>query len=129
MERSSAARAAVERYWDGLLTLHPLLATTIGDERFDDRLPEPGEEGRSRAVQIHIGALEALARIDPKTIEGDDRLALELARYMAARDLEALELGLYRVDPVIHRGDPWSVGPGTLLPQLASLQRADTRER
>jgi uncharacterized protein (DUF885 family) len=47
---------------------------------------------------------------------------------MARRDLDALELGLYRFEPVLHMGDPWTVGPGTLLPQLAALQRSDTPE-
>jgi len=35
------ARALVDRFWDELLELDPMIGTMVGDERFDDRLPDP----------------------------------------------------------------------------------------
>ena len=39
------AQALVDRYWEELLELEPILGTEVGDERFDDRLPDPTEAG------------------------------------------------------------------------------------
>ena len=39
-------RAVADRYWDDLLELEPILGTEVGDERFDDRLPDPTAAGR-----------------------------------------------------------------------------------
>ena len=53
-----AADRLLERYWEGLLEVEPLLGTAIGDERFDDRLPDPGPAGRAERGSLHRGALE-----------------------------------------------------------------------
>jgi uncharacterized protein (DUF885 family) len=124
-----AAIAPVEKYWDGVLSLHPLLATAIGDERFDHLLPDPSEDGRTRAYSIHNELVSTLAEMSISELGTEDRLACELALYMARRDLRLLELRLYRFDPLTHWGDPWTLGPGTLLAQCGAIQRADTRER
>jgi hypothetical protein len=39
------ARELLEGYGDGILRVHPLLKTMIGDERFDDALPDPSPDG------------------------------------------------------------------------------------
>ena len=46
-ETHDAARALVDRYWEGLLELEPFLGTMVGDDRYDDRLPDPSEAGRA----------------------------------------------------------------------------------
>jgi uncharacterized protein (DUF885 family) len=122
-------RAVLDRYWDGILAVHPLLATMAGDERFDDALPDPSADGRASAIEVHRVLLESLDAAAIDRADPDLRLGCELARHMAERDLRSMELSLYRLDAVTHMGDPWTVGPGTLLPQLAALQRVDTRER
>ena len=42
--------ALAAEYWETYLETHPLFATAIGDQRFDDRLPDPTPEG-SAAVR------------------------------------------------------------------------------
>ncbi|HYV00821.1 MAG TPA: hypothetical protein VEM93_00540, partial [Actinomycetota bacterium] len=54
------ARALVDVYWEGLIEADPLLGTLVGDERFDDRLPDPSEAGRSKREAMHRRALRQL---------------------------------------------------------------------
>jgi hypothetical protein len=37
------AQALADRFWEELLEREPVFATAIGDERYDDRLPDIGE--------------------------------------------------------------------------------------
>ena len=46
------AREVADRYWDRLLELEPIAATQVGDDRFDDRLPDPSDEGIARRATV-----------------------------------------------------------------------------
>ena len=51
MSRSSTLSPVDEladRFWQGHLERQPMTATYLGDERYDDRLPDPGPVGRAR---------------------------------------------------------------------------------
>lgn len=117
-------RAVVDGYWEKLLTLEPVLATEVGDERFDDRLADPSEAGRDRREQVQRGALKDLEAIDRSRLDLVGRTTLDVMEAIAVRDLAALEHRTDRFQVVSHL---W--GPGTLLADLGSLQRADTPER
>ncbi|MGH2659331.1 MAG: DUF885 domain-containing protein [Actinomycetota bacterium] len=118
-------RALVDAYWEGLLENDPLLGTLVGDERFDDRLPDPGEEGRARREAMHRRALEDLAEIDRSAVpDVGVRTALDMLEAIARRELAEIEHRLDRLQVVSHL---W--GPGQLLGELGSLQRADNPER
>jgi uncharacterized protein (DUF885 family) len=117
-------RAVADRYWDDLLELEPILGTEVGDERFDDRLPDPTAAGRAHREEVQRRALEEVAAIDRADIDMVGRTTLDLIEAIARRDLASLEHRLDRLASVSHL---W--GPGTLLADIASLQRADTPER
>jgi len=118
------ARELVERYWEDLLELEPLLATEVGDERFDDRLPDPSEEGRARREMVQRGALTAIEGIERSALDEGARTSLDVMEAIARRDLDQLEYRMDRFQAVLHL---W--GPAGLLAELGSLQRADTPER
>jgi uncharacterized protein (DUF885 family) len=120
----SAARELADRYWDDLLQLEPLIGTEVGDERFDDRLPDPSEEGIARRESVQRDALASLAALDRTGLDVVTRTTLDVMQAIAARDLARIEFRLDRFDPVSHL---W--GPGNLLADIGSLQRADTPER
>src|SRR5262249_23062510 len=40
-----SARDLANRFWERILEEEPLIGTSVGDERYDDRLPDPSEEG------------------------------------------------------------------------------------
>jgi uncharacterized protein (DUF885 family) len=117
-------RAVVDRYWEGLLSIEPILATEVGDERFDDRLPDPSDEGRAERERIHREALDAVGSIDRADLDMVARTTLDLMEAIARRELTSIDHRMDRFQMVSHL---W--GPGTLLADLASLQRADSPER
>ena len=114
----------IDRAWEGILEREPLMGTFVGDDRYDDRLADPSEAGRS--------AEEAAARDDLKALESIDRDSLDQGRRLTGDILEAIcRRSLARIE---HRLDLLDVanhmhGSVTLLAQVATLQRADTPER
>jgi uncharacterized protein (DUF885 family) len=124
VDSGNAARGLVERYWDLILETEPLVGTMVGDERFDDRLPDPTERGRARRAAIHRDALRELAGIDRDIADLALRTSLDMLESIAKREIASIEHRLDRLQAVSHL---W--GPGQLLGDLGSTQRADTPER
>ena len=122
--QSEIALKLVDRYWEDLLEIEPILATEVGDERYDDRLPDPSEDGREHRRQTHGAALAALATIDTTAVDPMLRGTLDVLEAICRRDLANIEARMDRLEVISHLG-----GPGQLLGVLASLQRADTPER
>ena len=118
------ARALAERYWDDLLELEPMLGTSCGDERFDDRLPDPSEAGRARSRSVHAAALEGARAIDRGSLDEVDRTTLDILESIAERFVSDIDLRIDRLTPA---SQLW--GPGQLIGEIASMQRADTPER
>ncbi len=121
---SDAARALVDRYWEGLLETEPLLGTQVGDERYDDRLPDPSDAGIAARETLHRGALEELALLDRDVEDLGLRTTLDMLEAIAQRSLAEIEHRLDRLQVASHF---W--GPSQLLGELGSIQRADTPER
>lgn len=120
----SAATDLATRFWERLLELDPLLGTFIGDERFDDRMPDPSDQGREERRAFFEGALEEAGRIDSRALETDIRTTLSILETGSRRALDDLAFRLDRFQAVTHL-----FGPGNMLAELASVQRADTPER
>ena len=124
MGDAEAARALADRYWEGLLETEPLLGTQVGDERYDDRLPDPSEAGIAAREALHRGALEELALLDRDVDDLGLRTTLDMLEAIAERSLAEIDHRLDRLQVVSHF---W--GPSQLLGELGSIQRADTPER
>jgi len=124
MDPEKEARALADRYWDEMLELEPLVGTMVGDERFDDRLSDPSEAGRERNASVQRRALEDLDAIDRSALDPVLRTTMDIVESVANRQLSDLEHRLDRLSVASHL---W--GPGQLLAELASMQRADTPER
>ena len=123
-DAENAARTSVDRYWEQLLELDPTLGTMVGDERFDDRLPDPSEAGLARREAAAAAALAELARLDRDLPDAGLRTSLDMLEAIAEREVAAVQHRLDRLQVVSHL---W--GPGQLLGELGSIQRADTPER
>ncbi|MCI0632631.1 MAG: DUF885 domain-containing protein [Actinobacteria bacterium] len=124
MTQDDVARRLIGRYWDGLLEAEPILGTAVGDERFDDRLPDPGPEGRAARERLHAGALDEVGLLDREELGDDLRISIDILEAIARRDLASLE---HRTDRLWAASHLW--GPAGLIGDLASLQRVDTPER
>jgi len=119
-----AARDLADRFWDRLLELEPLLGTSVGDERFDDRLPDPSEDGLAERARMYHESLQQAEKIDRAELSFIERTTLDVLEACSNRELEAIEARLDRLQAASHI---W--GPGQLVGQMGSLQRADTPER
>jgi uncharacterized protein (DUF885 family) len=94
---ASDARAAesrklseiVEGYFEEVLKLNPLLATSIGDSRYNDRFEVTiSPEWRARAERLQRDYLERIGTVDPALLAGQDALTHEIFRTGRERDLE-----------------------------------------
>jgi uncharacterized protein (DUF885 family) len=118
------ARDLADRFWDQLLELEPMLGTSVGDERFDDRLPDPSEDGLAERARMYRESLEKAGAIDRAALSVIERTALDVLEACANREIEAIDARLDRLQAASHI---W--GPGQLVGQMGSLQRADSPER
>ncbi len=93
-------------YWDAFLETNPLFATTVGDPRFDGRLPDPTPDGASAERARLAGLLaEADALDGPGQPGGEgpgDRITLSALRESIGADLTVIDGGLraWNVDPL-----------------------------
>ena len=124
VSESERMHELVERYWDQLLELEPFLGTSAGDERYDDRLPDPSETGRARSASVQRQALADADAIDRAALDAAERATLDILEAVARRFQTELE---HRTDRLMAASHLW--GPGQLLGEMASMQQTDTPER
>jgi uncharacterized protein (DUF885 family) len=123
-DAAGEARRLVDRYWDQILEAEPILGTEVGDERFDDRLPDVTDEGRAKREALQRAALEGLDALPTGDLDVELRTSLDVMAAAARRDLAEIEHRWDRFAAVTHL-----FGPGQILADLGSIQRADTPER
>lgn len=120
---SVALAELAARYWERTLQLEPHLATMIGDERYDDRLPDPGPAGRAARRSLAEETRAAALAIDPAGLDEEERITRDLLALITAQEIAEDEVRADVVAAVDQRGHQ------VLLPELVQLQRADTPER
>ncbi|MBI3649030.1 MAG: DUF885 domain-containing protein, partial [Actinobacteria bacterium] len=96
----------------------------VGDERYDDLLSDPSEVGRARSETAHRAALADVGQIDRAGLDPVLRTTIDVVEAIASRQLSDLE---HRLDRLTVASHLW--GPGQLVAEMASMQRADTPER
>jgi uncharacterized protein (DUF885 family) len=122
--RTQHPSAFLERYWTELLRLDPLLATSVGDDRFDDRLPDPSDDGLAQRRSVHEAALRELGQVATDRQDDSLRVTLAIARETAVDELAALRLRADRLEHVNHL-----YGPAGLLAQVPGIAHVDSADR
>jgi uncharacterized protein (DUF885 family) len=107
----------VDSYWRTVLELNPMWATQVGDERFDDRLPERGLEARSKALSTYTDSLRRATSIRRSGLDMVGRTTLDVIESHARAQKERIELGYDLLQAVDHL-----FGPATLVPRLVEVQ-------
>ena len=120
----SVVNELADRFWDAILELDPTTATLYGDERFDDRLEDPGPEGRARLRALHETTLAAAVAIPDEGLQVEERITRDMIRVVCELGIEQND---QRMD--LFKAVDQMAGPQTLLPQLTRFQPADTPER
>ncbi len=95
-----AAESAGERFaaiwqaeWHWRLAQSPLLATGVGEHRFDDRLGDPSPEAQARRAQHWRGVLAELDAIDMGALSASERIDYAIFRAQVEGAAEEIELG------------------------------------
>ena len=91
----SAVDELSERFWESILELNPVTATVYGDERYADRLDDPGPEGRAATRRLMERTLVDADAIPVDGLSTEDRITRDMLRVVA-------ELGIEEDDQKIH---------------------------
>lgn len=122
--RPTEIDALAERFWEDFLRLSPTTATVYGDERYADRLEDPGPEGRAEVRALfERTAAEAMA-VPEDGLSVEDRITRDMLRILGELAVQGDDLAIHEVREV-NQID----GVQTLLAQAAVFQPADTPER
>jgi uncharacterized protein (DUF885 family) len=113
-----------ERFWEGILELNPTTATFYGDERYADRLEDPGPAGRARNRALMERTAAEVAALATDGLSTEDRITADMLGVVAALQIEEDDQALHQLGVVDQMG-----GPQQLLPQLTQFQPADTPAR
>jgi uncharacterized protein (DUF885 family) len=78
-EAGQRLNAMFEQYFEEFLELNPLYATQLGDNRYNDRLPNDiGPEYRAQAREMNERYLAAVKEFDQAKLSGEDRISYEI---------------------------------------------------
>ena len=96
-----ALSTLAREYWEARLAEEPLLATSIGDRRYDDLLRDITPQGRLRVQRQYESMLRRAKSIHGDALSGADRLTLTALLVDLRAMLDYLSCGL----------DDWTVDP------------------
>lgn len=123
-DHASPVNALADRFWESFLELSPITATMYGDDRYDDRLPDPGPAGRETGRRLAERTRRDAEAIATDGLAVEDRITRDMLRVVGELVIEEDDQRLDQLQVVDQMG-----GPQTLLPQLTQFQPADTPER
>ena len=95
-EAGSRLRPLLDEIWEFELREDPLMATSVGDHRYDDRLPAVRIADQARRAEARRKFLERLRAIDPAGLDETDRDSQALQRVKLEDSIREYELHHYR---------------------------------
>ena len=87
--------ALFDTAWAFELREDPLLATEVGDHRFNDRLPAVTKEDEARRARARRGFLERLRAIDRSRLAPGDRVSYDIFQRQLEDRVRDFEFGAY----------------------------------
>jgi uncharacterized protein (DUF885 family) len=112
-----------ERVVEALLESRPGLATSAGDHRYDDRLPDLSADALATDRVMLTDAANALSELDPDALDVEERVDHALLSSFVDRELfELTEIRAHEWDPLRHN-------PGPLLHALVARPYAPVEVR
>jgi uncharacterized protein (DUF885 family) len=113
-----------DRFWQWFLSRSPIYATVLGDERYDDRLPDATDFGRAEERSALRAFLEDAKAVDREGLSQEDTITVDMLETVA-------DIWLRQIDHDVHHFDAidQSAGPQNLPGDLSRFQRVDSVER
>jgi uncharacterized protein (DUF885 family) len=96
-DEASRFRDLVGREWDVRLQEDPLLATSVGIDPFNHRLPSMTREALGRRHEIWKGFLAELDAIDSSRLEEQDRMGHRILRDQLENRIAGFRFGAYQI--------------------------------
>ncbi|MDZ4350585.1 MAG: DUF885 domain-containing protein [Xanthomonadaceae bacterium] len=100
---AEALHALFETDWQRRLEANPLMASFLGDPRYNDRLPDLSPQARTAEQAAVRASLAALDAIDRNALGEPDQLNYDIYRRLLERDIEGFAFPAERM-PVSQRG-------------------------
>ncbi|HEX2141736.1 MAG TPA: DUF885 domain-containing protein [Candidatus Limnocylindria bacterium] len=94
---NAAVNELADRFFEGVLEREPIFATILGDDRYDDRLPDLGAQGRADEAAAYRGVLAEAEAIDPAALGVEQVITRDMLMLVARNQLEALDRKLYQL--------------------------------
>ena len=113
-----------DRFWQWFLARQPIYATVLGDDRYDDRLPDPSAAARTAEAAALKGFLADAKQIERRALDQEDVITLDMLEVVARIWLRQHEHQVHQFEAI----DQMS-GPQNLPGDLSRFQRVDTPER
>lgn len=90
-DEAARLRSLVDEYFERVLELNPLQATSIGDNRYNDRIANRlGPEYREQDRALNEEFLERVEEIDAEQLSGQDLLTYQTFRYSRQLELDGM---------------------------------------
>lgn len=102
--QAGALQEIFDEYWEFQLVENPLRATSVGDHRYDDRLPSVRRADEERRAAAAHGFLDRLEAIDRTLLADQDRISYDMLRRELENRIRAFELGEYRLPLTVDDG-------------------------
>ena len=92
-----AINEIADRFFEGVLEREPIFATILGDDRYDDRLPDLGATGRAEERRVYEALLAEVEPIGPDGLEPEQVITRDMLILVARNNLEAQDAKLYQL--------------------------------
>jgi uncharacterized protein (DUF885 family) len=123
VDPNAAVNELADRFWEGILERDPTWATLLGDERYNDRWPDLGPDGRAADEVAYRSALAEASAIPAGGLAPEQVITRDLVVLVSENQLEALRQKQYQL-ALDHMS-----GPQVWPAEMAQYQPADTAER
>ena len=123
LDPNAAVNDLADRFWEGLLERDPMWATVLGDERYNDRWPDLGPDGRAADEAAYRSTLAEASEIPAEGLEPEQVITRDIIVLVCENQLAALDQKQYQL-AIDHMA-----GPQVWPAEMAQYQPADTPER
>jgi uncharacterized protein (DUF885 family) len=86
---NAAINEIADRFFEGVLERDPIFATILGDDRYDDRLPDLGAEGRAEEARVYRALVEEVEAIPEEGLQAEQIITRDMLLLVARNQLEA----------------------------------------
>jgi uncharacterized protein (DUF885 family) len=120
---NAAVNGLADRFWEGILERDTTWATILGDERYNDRWPDLGPDGRAADEAAYRSTLADARAIPADGLEPEQVITRDLMILICENSLEALAQKQYQL-ALDHMS-----GPQVWPAEMAQYQPAGTPEQ